>query len=95
MLEYLQTNMSLLATGLSSIVFFKASIFSYEMPLIVLWLVLGALFFTVYLNFINIRGFTHAIGLISGKITGKVGAAGENISFPGTDNGGIRDGRYW
>jgi AGCS family alanine or glycine:cation symporter len=81
MLEILETNISILATGLSSIVFFKASIFSYEIPLIVLWLVLGALFFTVYLSFINIRGFTHAVRLISGKISGKAGAAGEISHF--------------
>lgn len=37
------------------------------LKLIVLWLMAGGVFFTVYLRFINIRAFRHAIGLISGK----------------------------
>lgn len=35
-------------------------------PFIVLWLVLGAMFFTVRMAFINIRGFTHAIKVTKG-----------------------------
>ncbi|UPS91808.1 amino acid carrier protein [Bizionia sp. M204] len=34
---------------------------------IVIWLVLGALFFTIRMGFINIRGFGHAIDLARGK----------------------------
>lgn len=37
-----------------------------DVPLVVLWLVLGALFFTIKMGFINIRGFKHAIQLIKG-----------------------------
>lgn len=40
---------------------------SFQLPLIVLWLIVGALFFTTYLNFINIRYFGHAIQTIRGK----------------------------
>ncbi len=36
-------------------------------PFIVVWLVLGAIFFTFRMKFINIRGFKHAIELIKGK----------------------------
>ena len=36
------------------------------MPLIVLWLVTAGLFFTIYLGFINIRGFGHAIRVARG-----------------------------
>ncbi|MBU0763646.1 MAG: alanine:cation symporter family protein, partial [Bacteroidetes bacterium] len=38
-----------------------------KIPLVVVWLILGALFFTIRMRFINIRGFRHAIGLIQGK----------------------------
>ncbi len=37
-----------------------------KIPFIVLWLVAGAVFFTVRMKFINIRGFKHAIQLIRG-----------------------------
>jgi AGCS family alanine or glycine:cation symporter len=36
-------------------------------PFVVVWLVLGALFFTVFMRFINIRGFKLAIDLIRGR----------------------------
>ncbi len=48
------------------IVFFKIPVFGAELPLVVLWLVIGAIFFTVYLGFINLRGFKHAIELVRG-----------------------------
>lgn len=37
------------------------------LKLIVLWLIFGGLFFTVFMRFINIRGFRHAIDLVRGK----------------------------
>ncbi|KOO10978.1 alanine glycine permease, partial [Vibrio xuii] len=40
-----------------------------QVPWIVLWLVVAAIFFTLYLGFINIRGFIHAIDLVSGKFS--------------------------
>ena len=36
-------------------------------PFIVMWLVLGALFFTIRMGFINIKGFRHSIDLAKGK----------------------------
>ncbi|HJL14621.1 MAG TPA: alanine/glycine:cation symporter family protein [Sandaracinaceae bacterium LLY-WYZ-13_1] len=38
-----------------------------EVPFIVLWLVLGALFFTLRMGFINVRGFRHAVEVTAGK----------------------------
>ncbi len=36
-------------------------------PIVVLWLSLGAIFFTIYMGFFNIRGFRHAIDVVRGK----------------------------
>ena len=36
-------------------------------PIVVVWLVFGALFFTFKMNFINVRGFKHAIDLVKGS----------------------------
>lgn len=38
-------------------------------PFIVIWLVLGAIFFTIKMRFINFRGFKHALDLVRGKYT--------------------------
>ncbi len=37
------------------------------LPIIVVWLIIGAVVFTLYMGFINIRGFKHAIQIVSGK----------------------------
>lgn len=38
-----------------------------QLPLVVLWLVLGSVFLTVRMGFINLRGFKHAINVTRGK----------------------------
>ena len=50
-----------------SIVFFSFKIGDNSIPFVLVWLIAGALFFTIYFNFINISGFKHAISLVSGK----------------------------
>ena len=37
-----------------------------SVPIVVVWLVFGAVYFTFKMNFINFRGFKHAIGLVKG-----------------------------
>ncbi|MFO8129401.1 MAG: alanine/glycine:cation symporter family protein [Bacteroidales bacterium] len=50
------------------------------LKLIVIWLIVGGLFFTVFMRFINIRGFGHSIALIRGKYD-KKGSGGEISHF--------------
>jgi len=54
--------------------------------IIVIWLVIGAIFFTIKTRFINVRGFKHSIDLIRGKYSkpktkGERVAAGEVSHF--------------
>ncbi|MCA9151983.1 MAG: sodium:alanine symporter family protein, partial [Planctomycetales bacterium] len=49
-------------------------------PLAVLWLILGAVYFTLKMQFINFRGFFHAIEVTMGKFD-KPGAEGEVSHF--------------
>ncbi len=55
-----------LAEGLSAFIFYKIPLLGQDIPWIVLWLAVAALFFTLYLGFINLRGFTHALRLVRG-----------------------------
>jgi AGCS family alanine or glycine:cation symporter len=41
-----------------------------SLPVVVLWLVMGALFFTLRMLFINIRAFPHALAVVSGRYDG-------------------------
>ena len=38
-----------------------------HIPIIVFWLIMGAVFFTIRMKFINIRAFRHSIDLVQGK----------------------------
>ncbi len=55
-----------IAEFISKIVFFKIPIFGAQLPVVVLWLITGSIFFTIYMGFINIKGFKHAIELVRG-----------------------------
>ncbi len=55
-----------IAELIGEIVFFRISIGDASLPLVVLWLVIGAIFFTIYMGFVNLRGFKHAIELVRG-----------------------------
>lgn len=52
-----------------------------SVPFIVVWLVIGAIFFTLYMKFINIRGIKHAIRLVAGKEDTEDNKAGEVSHF--------------
>lgn len=51
-----------------------------KIPIIIIWLIFGAIFFTIYFRFINLRGFKHAIDLVRG-IYDKDGHDGEISHF--------------
>jgi len=53
--------------AVSAFIFYSVKVGDADVPLIVCWLIFGAVFFTAYLGFINLRGFKHAIDIVSGK----------------------------
>jgi AGCS family alanine or glycine:cation symporter len=55
-----------LASALSAVVFYPLPLFGFDVPWIVLWLAVAASFFTLYLGFINLRGFRLALRLVRG-----------------------------
>ncbi|WP_224277236.1 alanine/glycine:cation symporter family protein [Nocardioides lacusdianchii] len=65
---------------ITEIVFYPVNIGGVDILPIVVWLIVAALFFTVYLGFLNIRGFAHAINLVRGRYS-KPEDAGEVSHF--------------
>lgn len=55
-----------LLTGITNVVFTEVAS---GVPLVLVWLLLGALFFTIYNGFFNFRGFTLAINVVRGVFT--------------------------
>ena len=54
---------------LSSFIFFSVPVMGADLPLIILWLIFAATFFSFYMGFINLRGFKHAIDIVRGKFS--------------------------
>ncbi len=54
--------------------------FGTKIPMIIIWLIFGATFFTIYFRFINLRGLKHAIQLVMG-VFDKDGHDGEISHF--------------
>ena len=63
---YINSTIQPLTDIFSSFIFYEIEIFGAPMPLIVLWLIGAAIFFTAYFNFLNLRGFKHAFQLLRG-----------------------------
>ena len=57
-----------IVAALSSVIFYKPlTSYGFDIKIVVLWLMLGAIFFTLYFKFINIRLFKLAIDITRGK----------------------------
>ncbi len=69
------------ATAMVEFVFYSVPIGDARLPLIVVWLIAGALFFTIYLRLINIRGFVHAVRIVAGLEDKEPKAPGEVTHF--------------
>lgn len=78
--QAVESFMAPITASLSAFVFYKLSLFGYQVPWIVLWLAVAASFFTLYLGFINIRGFALAFRLVRGDYH-DVSAPGEISHF--------------
>ena len=70
-----------IASAINQLVFYSIPIGESELPLIVVWLIAGALYFTFYLKLINIRGFRHAVRIVMGKEDKTEKAPGEVSHF--------------
>jgi len=44
-------------------------LFKQEVPLVLVWLIAGAIFFTIYMKFVNIKGFRLSLDIVRGKYT--------------------------
>ncbi|MEM7019176.1 MAG: alanine glycine permease, partial [Pseudomonadota bacterium] len=70
-----------LANFVSNVIFFKVPLMGADLPLVVIWLVAAAVFFTLYFGFINIRGFGHALELVRGQVGSRKNPPGEVSHF--------------
>ncbi|MFT5969704.1 MAG: AGCS family alanine or glycine:cation symporter [Flavobacteriales bacterium] len=70
-----------IVSALGTVIFWQPFAFmGLKLPLVVIWLVIGAIFFTIKMGFINLKGVKHAIQLVRG-IFDKPGDVGEVTHF--------------
>lgn len=80
--HWVDTLLSPLAVGLSALIFFEIPVGGTGVPRVVLWLVAAGVFFTFRLGLISIRGFGHALALVSGRSSsGEARSDGEVSHF--------------
>jgi AGCS family alanine or glycine:cation symporter len=65
--EKINAVMEPLTNAIMKVIFFEVSFAGVSVPFVLIWLLAGAIFFTFYFNFINIRGFGHALDVVRGK----------------------------
>lgn len=65
--EKLQSIFDPITAVVNEIIFFTVPIGGQNIPFVLPWLIIGALVFTIYMGFINIRGFKHALDVVRGK----------------------------
>jgi len=70
-----------IASAFNDLVFYSIPIGESQLPLIVVWLIAGALYFTFYLRLINIRGFTQRFELFSEKKIRQIRHLGRSLIF--------------
>ncbi|MEL7119413.1 MAG: alanine/glycine:cation symporter family protein [Bacteroidota bacterium] len=65
--EQINAVFSPITSALESVIFFTVTFGDFTIPFVLIWLIVGAIFFTIYTGFANIRAFKHAIDVVRGK----------------------------
>jgi AGCS family alanine or glycine:cation symporter len=65
--QMIDTAFAPVSKAVESVIFYAVPFMGHDIKLIVVWLAAVALFFTVYLGFINFRYFGHAVDIVRGK----------------------------
>jgi len=77
-----------IADAVGGVVFFPVNVAGIDIPIVLFVLILGALYFTLYFGFPNVRYFKLAINVVRGKYDNATSGASDNLV---TDEGDIPD----
>jgi len=65
--EAIEGVMGPVTSFIESVIFFTVPIGPFDVPFVLIWLIAGGIFFTIYNGFVNITGFKHALDVVRGK----------------------------
>jgi AGCS family alanine or glycine:cation symporter len=78
--DWINGTLGPVADAISGVIFYSIPVAGTQLPLIVVWLILGSVVATLALGFLNVRGFGHALRVIRGDYLQR-DAAGETTPF--------------
>ena len=67
--------------AIADVIFFQVSLFGTKIPVIILWILVAGIFFTIYFKGICIWGFKHAIDIVVKPADKSKGDCGDVSSF--------------
>ena len=67
--------------AIADVIFFQVSLFGTKIPVIILWILVAGIFFTIYFKGICIWGFKHAIDIVAKPADKSKGDCGDVSSF--------------
>jgi len=65
--DAIESVMGPVTSFIESVIFFTVPIGKFSVPFVLIWLITGGIFFTIYNGFVNITGFKHALDVVRGK----------------------------
>jgi len=78
---FMDKHIAPVSDAVANLIFFPISIFGSKVPLIIFWILIAGIFFTIYYKGIAIWGFKHAIDIITKPSEKHEGDCGEVSSF--------------
>jgi len=76
--EWINDAVAPISEAVNAVIFYSVYFGSVRLPLVVIWLISAAVILTFAFRFINIRGFGHALALVSGKHKSRNAGEGES-----------------
>lgn len=65
--EAINSWFSPITEAIEAVVFVPVTIAGFTVPFVLIWLIVGAIFFTIYMGFVNVRAFGHALDVVRGR----------------------------
>lgn len=56
-----------ITTAIETVVFVPVTFGGFTIPFVLIWLIVGAIFFTIYMRFVNFTAFKHALDVVRGR----------------------------
>lgn len=65
--DTINDTMTPITDAVNEVIFWSIEIAGKNVPFVLIWLIVGALFFTAYMKFVNFTGFKHALDVVRGR----------------------------